>query len=149
MAFKLITDKKMNQDYRGAAEKCTYRFSLWPEQFPGVRWTATQIANAHVDKLEEQGSELLELRMWEDTTPTWTTDYYVEVVATASPLWWNIIIAGVLVLLIGIAIYFSIDKIEEIVEYVGEKAPWAVPVLAIAGIGILTIIGVSLVRRKT
>ena len=149
MAWELIVDKKANQTYEGKAEKCSYRFSLWPEQIPGVSWTAQQIANAHADKLAEEGSKLLELRVWEDTEPTWTTDYYVEVVATASPLFWNAIIIGVLVLLIGIAIYFSIDKVEEIAEYVGEKAPITIPLMAIAGIGILTLIGISMVRRTT
>lgn len=149
MAWQLVADKKYNQNYRGPAELCSYSFKLWPEQIPGVRWTAKQIANAHADALTEEDSELLELRMWEDTQPVWTTDYYVEVVATASPLWWNIIIGGVLLLLIGIAVWFAIDKVEDIVEYIGEKAPAAIPLLAIAGIGALTLVGIALVRRRT
>lgn len=149
MAWELIADKKINQTYKGRAERCEYSFSLPPEQVPGVQWTAQQIANAHIAELEEQGSKLLEMRMWEDTEPTWRTDYYVEIVATASPLWWNIIIAGALLLLIGIVIYFTIDKIEEIVDYIGEKAPITIPLLAIAGIGLLAVIGIYLVRRKT
>ena len=148
MAWELIVDKKENQSYRGKAEKCTYHFSLGPEQLPGTQWTAKQIADAHAEELEKEGSKLLELRMWEDTSPVWHTDYYVECVATASPLFWSLIIAGVLAIIIGLIVYFTIDKIDEIVDYVGEKAPLAIPLLAIAGIGVLVLLGVSLVKRR-
>lgn len=146
--WNLIVDEKYNQTFQGHAEKCTYTFSLGPEQIPGTGWAAQQIANSHVNELAKENSQLLELRMWEDTSPTWTTDYCVEVVATASPLWWNVIIIGVLVLLIGVAIYFTIERTEDIVEYVGEKAPGALPLMAIAGIGALVLVGIYLVRRK-
>ena len=146
--WNLIVDEKYNQTFQGHAEKCTYAFNLGPEQIPGTGWAAQQVVDSHVNELAKENSQLLELRMWEDTSPTWTTDYLVEVVATASPLWWNIIIAGVLILLIGVAIYFTIKNVEDIVEYVGEKAPGAIPLMAIAGIGIVALIGIYLVRRK-
>jgi len=147
MAFQLIVDKKYNQDYRGKAERCVYTFSLTPEQIPGTRWTAEQVVDAHNEELEKQGSQLLELRVWEDTAPTWTTDYRVEVVATASPLWWNIIIAGVLAILVLIAIYFVIENVQQITEYIGEKAPIAIPLLALGGVALATALIVYFVRR--
>lgn len=146
MAFKLIVNQKANQDYRGHAEMCTYNFSLGPEQLPGTRWSAEQIWSSHVNELAKQNSDLLELRVWEDTSPTWTTDYQVEIVATASPLWWNLIIAGVLLLLIGIAIYFTITEVGDITEYVGEKSPITLPIMAIAGIGVIALIGIVLIK---
>ena len=147
MAYELIVSEKFNQDYRGHAERCTYTFSLTPEQIPGTSWAAQKVVDAHNEELEKQGSKILELRMWEDTSPMWTTDYKVEVVATASPLWWNLIIVGVLAILVIIAIYFVIQKVDDIVEYLGEKAPIAIPLMAIAGIGALVLIGILLVRR--
>ena len=148
MSWSKIIDQKLNQDYKGHAEKCTYTFSLGPEQFPGMRWARDQVINSHVSKLAEENSLLLELRVWEDTEPTWKTNYQVEVVATASPLWWNLIIGGVLLLLIGIAIYFTIEKTEDIAEYIGEKAPGAIPIMMIAGIGVIVLIGITLWKRK-
>jgi hypothetical protein len=107
MSWELIVNEKYNQDFRGHAERCTYTFSLTPEQVPGTHWSAMQVVAAHNEELASQGSDLLELKMWEDTSPTWTTDYLVEVVATASPLWWNLIIIGVLAILVVIASYSS------------------------------------------
>ena len=149
MAWDKIIDRKLNQEYRGPAEKCTYTFSLWPDQIPGTGWVAQQIINAHSKELEEQGSALLELKVWEDTEPFWTTDYRVEVIASASPLWWNIIIAGALILLIGLIIYFIIEKVEDIFEYIGDNAPGAIPWMIVAGVGIVALIGIGLWKRKT
>ena len=146
MAWQKIVDKKMNQDFVGHAEKCTYTFSLGPEQIPGTGLARDYIINSHVEELAKENSRLLELRVWEDTEPTWQTNYYVEVVATASPLWWNVIIIGVLILLIGVAIYFTIEKVEDITKYVGEKAPGTIPLLYIAGIGAAILVGILLLR---
>ena len=148
MVWEKIVDQRTNQGYAGHAEKCTYTFSLWPEQIPGGSWVAQQFVNDHIKELAKEGSDLLELRVWEDVSPTWTTNYYVEIVATASPLWWNLIIAGALLLFLGIAIAFIIKDVEDIVEYIGEKAPIAIPLLAIVGIGLLAVIGIALVKGK-
>ena len=148
MAWEKIIDRKLNQEFVGHAEKCTYTFSLGPEQVPGMKWAAQQVIDSHVSKLAEENSVLLELRVWEDTAPTWTTNYYVEVVASASPLWWNVIIAGSLILLIGIAIYFIIEKIEDITEYVGDKAGGTgISLMYVAGISLIALAGLALWKR--
>jgi len=149
MAWEKIVDRKLNQEFSGHAELCTYTFSLGPEQIPGMGWAAEQIINSHVDKLAEENSILLELRVWEDASPTWTTDYYVEVVASASPLWWNLIIGGALILLIGAAIYFTIKEVRNITEYVGEEAGGVgISLMYAAGIGVAALIGIALWRKK-
>ena len=148
MSWNKIVDRKLNQDFVGHAEKCTYTFSLGPEQIPGTGWARDQIINSHVKELAKENSRLLELRVWEDTEPTWQTNYYVEVVATASPLWWNVIIIGVLILLIGVAIYFTIEKVEDITEYLGENAPGTIPLLYIAGIGVIALVGIAMLKTK-
>ncbi len=148
MAWEKIIDRKLNQDFVGHAEKATYTFRLTPEQVPGTQWALHKVIDSHIESLAAENSLLLELRVWEDTEPTWWTDYYVEVIATASPLFWNVIIAGVLFLLLAIAIWFTIKEVEDIVEYIGEKAPGTLPLLAIAGIGAIALAGIYLVRRK-
>lgn len=148
MAWELVLNKKLNQDYRGPAEWCHWTFTVnLPDQM-GTIWTAKQSLNAHIEKLAEEGSIILEYRLWEDREPTWTTDYYVEVVASASPIWWTPIIIGVLVILAIIATYFVIRETGEIAEYIGEAAPVTLPLMAIAVIGALTIAGIYLVRRE-
>jgi hypothetical protein len=147
MSWELIVNEKYNQDFRGHAERCTYTFSLTPEQVPGTHWSAMQVVAAHNEELASQGSDLLELKMWEDTSPTWTTDYLVEVVATASPLWWNLIIIGVLAILVVIAIYFVIQKVDDIAHYLGATAPITLPLLALGGVALATAALVYVVRR--
>ncbi|MBA7684451.1 hypothetical protein ES703_92846 [subsurface metagenome] len=100
--------------FEGGAEVCTFEFKLTPEQIPGTEWLGQRIVDSFVSELEKEGSRLLELRVYEDTTPTWWTNYRVEVTATASPLAWNLIIIGVLAILFIVAIYFTIKLVDEV-----------------------------------
>lgn len=164
MSWKLIADRKMNQDYVGRASSCSYSFSLGPDQMPTTKWSAQKIVSAHQQSLEDQGHELLELRMWEDTSPTWETNYYVEMVATDSggslssitgqisfdPVTWIIIISAALILLtIAFVVYFTIDRTGEIVEYVGSTAGGvAIPLMALAGVALGTALLIYVIRRN-
>ncbi|GAJ13944.1 unnamed protein product, partial [marine sediment metagenome] len=100
--------------FEGDAETCIFEFTLTPEQIPGTEWLREKIVDSFVSKLEEEGSRLLELKVYEDTTPLFWTNYRVEVTATASPLAWNLIIIGVLAILFIVAIYFTIKLIDEV-----------------------------------
>ncbi|GAI69543.1 unnamed protein product [marine sediment metagenome] len=100
--------------YEGDAETCTFEFKLTPEQIPGTAWLGQRIVDSFVSELEKEGSRLLELKVYEDTTPTWWTNYRVEVTATASPIVWTPIIIGVLAILFIVAIYFTIKLVDEV-----------------------------------
>ncbi|GAI62892.1 unnamed protein product, partial [marine sediment metagenome] len=73
--------------------------------------------DSFVSELEKEGSRLLELKVDRDTTPTWWTNYRVEVTATASPLAWNLIIIGVLAVLFVVAIFFAIKAVESLIYH--------------------------------
>ncbi|MBA7646787.1 hypothetical protein ES703_54553 [subsurface metagenome] len=103
--------------YEGNAEICTLEFSLTPEQIPGTEWLGERIVDAFVSELEKEGGRLLELKVFRDTTPTWWTNYRVEVTATASPLAWNLIIIGVLAVLFIVAIVFVIKAVESLIYH--------------------------------
>ena len=103
--------------FEGDAETCTFEFQLTPEQIPGTEWLGQRIVDSFVSKLEEEGSRLLELRVYRDTTPTFWTNYRVEVTATASPLVWNLIIIGVLAILFVVAIIFAIKAVESLIYH--------------------------------
>lgn len=103
--------------FEGKAEVCTFDFKLTPEQIPGTEWLAQRIADSFVRELEKEGSWLLELRVYEDTTPTFWTNYRVEVTATASPLLWNLIIIGVLAVLFVVALVFAIKSVESLIYH--------------------------------
>ena len=100
--------------FEGAGETCTFEFKLTPEQIPVYAWLGERIVDSFVSKLEGEGARLLDLKVYEDTTPMFWTNYRVEVTATASPLAWNLIIIGVLAVLFIVAIYFTIRVIDEV-----------------------------------
>ncbi len=103
--------------FEGDAETCIFEFQLTPEQIPGTEWLSQRIVDSFASELEKEGSRLLELRVYRDTTPTFWTNYRVEVTATASPLAWNLIIIGVLAILFIVAIVFAIKAVESLVYH--------------------------------
>jgi len=147
MAFQLVKEEKVNQDYRGRAEVCLYTFTVnLPDQL-GSRWTAEQHMNATITELLQQGSKLLEYRLWEDKlSGIFTTDYKCEIVASASPLWWNLIILGVIGLLALLVTTWAISKVGDIAEY----SPGAATGISIGMIAIAAVIlaGLVLTRRR-
>ena len=103
--------------FEGNAETCIFEFQLTPEQIPGTAWLGERIVDSFASELEKEGSRLLELKVYEDTTPTWWTNYRVEITATASPLAWNLIIIAVLAILFIVAIIFAIKAVESLVYH--------------------------------
>lgn len=103
--------------FEGDAEVCIFEFKLTPEQIPGTEWLGQRIVDSFVSELEKEGSRLLELKVYRDTTPTFWTNYRVEVTATASPLVWNLIIIGVLAILFVVAIIFAIKAVESLIYH--------------------------------
>lgn len=103
--------------YEGDAERCTFEFKLTPEQIPGTEWISERIVNAFVGELEKEGSRLLELKVYEDITPTFWTNYRVEVTATASPIVWAVVIYAVLAILFLVALIFVVKAIDDLVHH--------------------------------
>ncbi len=103
--------------FEGDAETCIFEFQLTPEQIPGTEWLGQRIVDSFASELEKEGSRLLEMRVYRDTTPMFWTNYRVEVTATASPLAWNLIILGVLAVLFVVAIVFAIKAVESLVYH--------------------------------
>ena len=141
--------------YVGTAEECTFEFKLTPEQIPGTEWMGIAIANAFADEVTKQGSEMLDLKVYEDTTPTLWTNFRVVATATvpegegvANPLPWAIIIVAVLAILFVVALTFLIREIKTI-DW--GKPAQAIPMaLIIGGVVVLAGVGVAMaVRKKT
>lgn len=150
MAWELVEDTIYSdgKTYRGPAEECSFGFELGPEQLDwlGGNWVRDRLISAAKSSVEEQGAKILRLTVYRDTAPTWTTPYNVIITASASPLWWNLIIAAIFILLILVVIAFIIYRITPLDwGALPKTAMW----LAIGGIGIGTLVlAVTLARRK-
>lgn len=113
--FQLIQDYvyPFASTYAGKAETQPFTFSLLAEQVPFQDWFRDRIVNAFEQKVSEEGSHMLGLKIWEDTTPALRTDYRVEATCTASPVPWVPIIVAVLAILFIVAITFALGKLKE------------------------------------
>jgi len=68
--------------YRGPAQKATVTFRALPEQFDVInRWFFERYVSSMQSALEDRGAVLLETKAYRDTSPTWRTDYLLEVTA--------------------------------------------------------------------
>lgn len=134
--------------YVGKAEECAVDITVpLPEQLFPDAWVINRIADTFADKVEEQGAEMLDLKIYQDATPLWTTRYKVLVTATASPVPWAIIIPIVLAIALVVAFTFLIREVKTI-DW-GEIAPSVFPILAIIlGIGVVAGLGIMLTRKK-
>jgi uncharacterized membrane protein YcjF (UPF0283 family) len=144
VAYKLVDSGKFNQNYQGHAERCIYTFTVYMPDQLGAKWTAEQMLNAHIEELQQQGSLILEYKLYEDAAPTFTTDYKVDIIASASPLWWNIIIIGVLALLTIAFTAWAIQGVSDIVEY----SPGAAIGISAAVIAVAAVVGIAVLSRR-
>lgn len=147
--YELIqhTEYPLSKTYVGKAEECTFEFKLWPEQIPGTTWLGKKIADVFADQVAKQDAEMLDLKVYEDTTPMFWTNYRVVATSTASPVPWAIIIVAVLAILFIVAITFLIREIKTL-DW-GEPAEAAIGILAIVlGIGAVAGLGIMLTRKK-
>ena len=147
MAYALVYTKVLNQEYRGHAERCSYTFVINKPDQLGARWSAIEHMEAHITALREDGSIVLEYRLWEDKSPTWSTKYYCTVVASASVIAWVGVILLV-VALIGLVLVSIplIREIKDIIKYGGAAAAESIKWTALATIAIATVAGLWLIK---
>ena len=138
----------LSVDFCGIKFKNPFMLSSSP-----VSNSAEMIANAFTDEVVKQGSEMLELEVYEDTSPTLWTNFRVVATATipetegvANPLPWAIIIVAVLVILFVVAVTYLIKEIKTI--------DWTNPVqaiptaLLIGGVVVLAGVGIAMAVGK-
>jgi len=70
--------------WEGEAEVCVIEFPLTPEQFPFTQWGGLKLAETFANAIEAEGNSLLEVKVWEDTTPMLWTNYRVEIKAAVA-----------------------------------------------------------------
>ena len=141
------TRTPLAETYEGHAETCEWEFHVWgPDQFQHDAIVRDRIIDAHITELQQDGSELLDLTVWEDSSPTWQTNFYVRTSATASPLFWTPIIIGILVIIALIVIYRVVHKVTEYdwPSGVTEAIQW----VAIATIAGCAVAALYIIKKK-
>ncbi len=162
--FKLISDHKYSaaKTYKGAAEKMVtkpFRINL-PEQI-GAWWLADKTVSAFEDTLKDQGLTILELKVYADTTPTWYTDFIIEV-TTSLPqpppnavafvqipiAVWVALVALALLIALAIASTILVRSVTDLVWGPEGKGNTLVTIL-IAGGAVLAIGGIGYVIYRS
>ncbi|GAH88823.1 unnamed protein product, partial [marine sediment metagenome] len=118
-------------------------FPLTPEQIPFTQWGGLKLADIFASAVEAEGNSLLEVKVYEDTTPLFWTNYRVEIMAAvapegvAAPVWpwlvaigailvklpWAFIIKGTLTLLGIWLVGWVVEKLIKGVDRVIHKPP--------------------------
>ena len=70
--------------WEGEAEVCVIEFPLGPEQLPFTQWGGLKLAETFANAIEAEGNSILELKVWEDTTPLLWTNYRFEIKAAVA-----------------------------------------------------------------
>ncbi|GAH71449.1 unnamed protein product, partial [marine sediment metagenome] len=113
------------------------RVNLPDQLFPN-NWVVNKIVNTFEEKVGEHGAQMLDVKIYEDATPTWHTDYRIVATATASPIPWAVIIPLVLAIILVIAFTNLVVKVKDI-DW-GEIPP-EISWLPLALIGGLVVLG--------
>jgi len=147
--YKLVqhTEYPRGKTFVGTASQCTFTFKLFPEQIPGAGWLGIKVATAFADKVVDKGSEMLDLKIYEDTSPMlWTNYMVIATCIETSPFPWAVVIPLILAILFIVAITFLIKEVKTI-DW--GKPVAAIPVLAILlGVGALAGIGLAAAAAK-
>ena len=122
MAMKLYQEygDPLESSYVGAAQRATFTFSTGPEQLGFMNtWLANQYINDCKNAVIQAspGDSVLHLKVSRDTSPTWQTDYLLEITATditGNVLPWLAIIA--LVAIAIIIVYFVVRPLLKSVQ---------------------------------
>jgi hypothetical protein len=168
MALQIVIDENLDTQYRGEATYFSYNIHVdLPDQFL-AGYIATHIVDAHIQELANAGSDLLHLKLWEDKlSGTWSTDFKVEVWATnwaqdadtgvtafgngisqrISQIEWIVlipaIIDAVVIIIVAVAVVWTIIEIKHIVTYLGPVGG----TIAIVAIGAV-VLGTAIILFK-
>ena len=156
MSYQLVKSQRFNQGYRGSAEEAVYTMTVPLPDQTGASQVLQNITDAHVQALAEQGSQLLELDVWQDSSPTWETLFRVRVVATTqeapvnaiavAPLVWVVVISTA-VIIIGLLVDWALESVKTISQYAPVAAGiGATAMLVLAGA--IAVVGVTYVLRR-
>jgi hypothetical protein len=131
--------------YSGKAKLVKFTFSAYPEQLDFVNdWLVENfLNNLKEEAAANNGSQVLKLRLWRDTSPTWQTDYKGELELTTpegfeTPF---LVAAIIVVALSAIAYYFIIEPLINSVTNLiygtsgSSIVPWgAIAIIAVAAV---------------
>lgn len=147
---RLVYTHQYNYEYSGQGEQCTTKVTVnAPDQLFSSTWVTGRIADTVRDQIISQGGMPLAVKIYEDTSPTWVTDYYVVITiappavpagAVGFPFPWAVVIPLILAIIVVLSFTWLIMEIKNINW--GQPAGVFVSGLgiALAGVGILLLL---------
>ncbi len=156
--FKLLQHKEYDaaKTYTGKASTVTFTFQLGPEQVPGTAWLGEKIAGAFATEIAKKGEQMLDLKVYEDSSPVLVTNFmivatctdHVPAGAAGSPFPWAVVIVLILAILLIAAVTFLIINLKS----VDWKSPLGLAVgsvsLGIVLFGAAALVGVLAASKK-
>jgi hypothetical protein len=148
---RLVYDHDYGINYSGKTEQCTTKVTVnFPDQLFSSTWITDDIANTVKNQIQDQGGQALSVKIYEDTSPTWQTVYYVVMTAAPAPVPrgavgfpfpWAIVVPLILAVLVIVTFTWLIIEIKDINW--GSPAGVFVSGLGIALLGVGAILVVS------
>jgi len=137
--------------YVGKAEECTATLTIpLPDQLFPNSWVIEKIADSFADEVAKEGGEMLDIKIYEDATPTWHTDYKIVATAKASPLPWGPIILLILAIILVVAFITLVVQFKDIDwGEIPAAIPLAILAAAVAGVGVVAVAGLALARPRS
>ena len=147
MAFQMVVDQAGVTDYSGNAERVVFEFST----VPGASWAAQAVIDRAVAELAMQNSKLLWIKIWRDTSPIWETKYRVEMTASASPLFWGLIVLAILAVVLLVLTWRIVSEVKGIIwgpEGAGGAGIVSGVAWAVAAAAAVVVVGILLVKGR-
>ncbi|MBA7655262.1 hypothetical protein ES703_63165 [subsurface metagenome] len=149
-AYELVYHHEYPQGetYVGPAEECTATLTIpLPDQLFPNSWVIEKIADTFAEEVAKEGGVMLDVKIYEDATPTWSTNYKIVAIAHASPFPWSLVIPLILAIVLVVAFISLIIEFKDIDwGEIPAPIPWAILGLAAAAVGGVAILGISMAR---
>ncbi len=95
--------------------------------------------------------KLLWIKIWRDTSPIWETKYRVEMTASASPLFWGLIVLAILAVVLLVLTWRIVSEVKGIIwgpEGAGGAGIVSGVAWAVAAAAAVVVVGILLVKGR-
>ncbi|MBA7707518.1 hypothetical protein ES703_116392 [subsurface metagenome] len=120
-----------------------------PDQFFPNNWVVAKIASTFAEELAKEGGEILDVKIYEDATPIWHTNYKIVAIAHASPFPWAVVIPLILAIILVVAFIKLVVEVKDIDwGEIPAPIPWAILALGLGVLGVGAAVALGMPKRS-